>query len=349
MTTIRFNDNRGDFAYPFLPADLGWHIVSRPLGGEAALEEIASAPTPTLRWVKDDKALDLVIPDPADSAAPPLSSGPFLEQAGLRLSLANGGYVLSKRLSRIMRPFRYWGFFAADAVTIEYNHDLDPRLWDGSGQVSRGFIQRLADRLYPERADQPRAERRRRRELLTSNRFEVTTLHSGGQDKGHVYVIEDLAVDFMFPAGSAKQELQLHDGRVFVGLHPVHSEDQMCLDAQSLINLHPLFQPEQLLAWLGLESELFLASIRDGRLQTLLDRLHSADSPDELEALADWHLGDYLASGGCLMWFAGMVKAAARQHLNRLGGRASKLRVPIPAGRYYLFPAAIGERDVPPG
>jgi hypothetical protein len=349
MTTIRFDDNRGDFAYPFLPADLGWRILSRPLSGEEALEEIASAPIPTLRWVKDDKALDLIIPDPADSAAPPLSSGAFLEQAGLRLSLEKGGYVLAKRLSRIMRPYRYWGFFSADDLTLDYNHDLDPRLWDGSGQVSRGFIQRLADRLYPERPDQPRAERRRRRELLTSNRFEVTTLHSGGQDKGHVYVVDDLAVDFMFPAGSAKEELQLHDGRVFVGLHPVHSADQMCLDAQSLINLHPFFQPEQLLAWLGLESELFLASIRDGRLQTLLDRLYSADSPDELEALADWHLGDYIASGGRLMWFAGMVKAAARQHLNRLGGRASKLRAPLPGGRYYLFPAAIGGRNVPPG
>jgi hypothetical protein len=35
----------------------------------------------------------------------------FLAQSGLRLSLHKGGYVLSKRLSRIMRPFRYWGFF----------------------------------------------------------------------------------------------------------------------------------------------------------------------------------------------------------------------------------------------
>jgi hypothetical protein len=45
----------------------------------------------------------------------------------------------------------------------------------------------------------------------------------------------------------------------------------------------------------------------------LLDRLYTADSPDE-QPLADWHLGDYLASSGRLMWFAGMVKAAARQH-----------------------------------
>ena len=66
-------------------------------------------------------------------------------------------------------------------------------------------------------------------------------------------VVDDLAVDFMFPVGSAKQELALMDGRIFIGLHPIHSEDQMCLDIQSLINLHPFFQPEHLLAWAGME------------------------------------------------------------------------------------------------
>ncbi|MCA9986609.1 MAG: hypothetical protein KDE59_20010, partial [Anaerolineales bacterium] len=54
-------------------------------------------------------------------------------------------------------------------------------------------------------------------------------------------------------------------------------------------------------------------------------------------------------SGGSLMWFAGMVKAVARQHLKRLGSRASKMRFPIPGGRYYIFPAAVGGRAVPAG
>jgi hypothetical protein len=60
-------------------------------------------------------------------------------------------------------------------------------------------------------------------------------------------------------------------------------------------------------------------------------------------------VGEYIASGGSLMWFAGMVKAVARQHLNRLGSRASKLRCPAPGGRYYIFPAAVGNRHVPAG
>lgn len=333
MTILRFDDNRGGLTYPFLPEALQWQIVSRPFGDEEALAKVFQADPPALRWVKDDKVLDLHVPS--------MDTQTFLERTGLQLSMHKGGYVLSKRLSRVMRPYRYWGFFTEDEVIIDYNELLDGNLWDGCGQVSRGFIQCLADSLD--------LDERHRRELLHCNCFEVTTLHAGGQDKGHVYVTDDLAVDFMFPAGSAKQELALVDGRIFIGLNPIHSEDQMCLDVQSIINLHPFFQPEHLLAWAGIESELFLSGIRNGRLESILNRLYDAESVSDLDSLADWHVGEYIASGGSLMWFAGMVKAVAKQHLNRLGSRASKLRCPAPGARYYLFPAAVGGRDVPEG
>ncbi|MCB0009624.1 MAG: hypothetical protein KDE04_24325, partial [Anaerolineales bacterium] len=324
-STIRFDDNLGGLAYPFLPDQWQWQIVSHPLGDAAdGLDAAfpADPPTPAgsppaLRWVKDDKVLDLFIPG--------VDTAEFLARTGLQLSMRKGAFVLSKRLSRVMRPYRYWGFFPAGEVTIDYNEQLDPKLWDGCGQVSRGFVQRLADRLDPSTGSGQVLDARHRRELLNANRFEVTTLHAAGQDKGHVLVVDDLAVDFMFPAGSAKTELALTDGRVFVGLQPIHSEDQMCLDIQSLINLHPFFQPEQLLAWAQMESELFLTGIRDGRLAKILNRLYDAESVADLDGLADWHVGEYIASGGSLMWFAGMVKAVARQHLNRLGSRASKL------------------------
>ena len=333
MTTLRFDDNRGGLTYPFLPETLQWQIVSRPFSNEAELNKIFQASAPTLRWVKDDKVLDLLVPD--------MDTDTFLARAGLRLSMHKGGYVLSKRLSRVMRPFRYGRFFDEAEVTLDYNELLDGKVWDGSGQVSRGFIQRLADSLD--------LDERHRRELLHTNRFEVTTLHARGQDKGHVLVVDDLAVDFMFPAGSVKQELALTDGRIFIGLQPIHSEDQMCLDIQSLINLYPFFQPEHLLAWAGMESALFLEGIRNGRLASILNRLYDADSVSDLDSLSDWYVGEYIASGGSLMWFAGMVKAVARQHLKRLGSRASKLRCPAPGGRYYLFPAAVGNRQVPEG
>lgn len=341
MTVLRYDDNRGGLAYPFLPGELEWQIISRPFGDEEALSRIFHSPAPTLRWVKDNKVLDLVVPG--------MDTAEFLHRSGLRLSMRKGGYVLSKRLSRVMRPYRYFGFFNANEVTIDYNPALDGRLWDGSGQVSRGFIQRLADSLDPSTGSGQALDERHRRELLNTNRFEVTTLHAGGQDKGHVLVVDDLAVDFMFPAGSAKQELSLDNGRVFIGLNPIHSEDQMCLDVQSLINLHPFFQPEHLLAWAEMESALFLNGIRDGRLETILNRLYDAESVADIDSLAAWHVGEYIASGGSLMWFSGMVKAVARQHLNRLGSRAGKFRTPIPGGRYYIFPAAVGGRNVPEG
>lgn len=338
MTVLRFDDNRGGLAYPFLPNELEWQIISRTFGDEEALAKIFQADPPTLRWVKDDKVLDLHVPG--------MDTQAFLKCTGLRLSMHKGGYVLSKRLSRVMRPYRYWGFFNDAEITIDYNECLDAQLWDGSGQVSRGFVQRQADSLD--------LNERHRRELLHSNRFEVTTLHAGGQDKGHVLVVDDLqadgtSADFMFPAGSAKQELALVDGRIFIGLNPIHSEDQMCLDIQSIINLYPFFQPEHLLAWAQMESELFLSGIRNGRLASILNRLYDAESVSDLDSLADWHVGEYIASGGNLMWFAGMVKAVAKQHLNRLGSRLSKLRCPAPGGRYYLFPAAVGDRNVPEG
>ncbi|MCP4423827.1 MAG: hypothetical protein GY803_04980, partial [Chloroflexi bacterium] len=300
---ISFNDNRGGLAYPFLPPEWQWHITARPLSGsggnqENALDHIYKAERPTLRWVKDDKVLDLVVPG-MDTAA-------FLKQTGLQLSMRKGGYVLSKRLSRIMRPYRYWNFFGADEVVIDYNEQLDPKLWDGSGLVSRGFVQRLAESLE--------LDSRYRRELLGSNRFEVTTLHAAGQDKAHVLVVDDLAVDgtsadFMFPAHSVKQELALGNpsaepalsspkcsgqaSRIFIGLNPVHGDNQMRLDVQSLVNLHPFFQPEHLLAWAGMESELFLNSIRTGKLDALLNRLYDARSASDLDSLANWHVGEY--------------------------------------------------------
>lgn len=337
LNVLRFDDNRGGLAYPFLPDEWQWQIASRPFGDEDALAGIFQAETPALRWVKDDKMLDLYVPG--------MDTQAFLERTGLQLSMHKGGYVLSKRLSRVMRPYRYWGLFQADQVTIHYDETLDGRLWDGCGLVSPRFIQKLAAN--------PQLNERQRQELLRCGRFEVTTLHEGGQDKGHVLVSRraaEMGCDFIFPAGSAKTELRLGETAfghsVFIGLNPVHSEDQMCLDVQSLINLYPFFKPEQLLHWAQLESELFLSGIKSGQLAAVIGRLYDES---DLENLADWHVGEYLASGGSLMWFAGMVKAVAKQHLNRLGSRASKLRCPAPAGRYYIFPAVVGGRDVPEG
>jgi hypothetical protein len=338
QTEIRYDEDLGGMAYPFLPPELKWEIVSRSLGNAGQMHAIYDAPLPTLRWVKDDKVLDLHVPG-MDTGQ--LTAEAFLARSGLILSMERGGYTLSKRLSRVMRPFRYWSFFDADKVAVEHSPELDGRLWDGCGLVSRTFVERLGGRLE--------LDERHRRELLQTRRFEVTCLHEGGQDKGHVMVADDLAVDFLFPAGSSKRELALADSRVFIGLVPVHHSDEMCLDVQSLINLYPFFKPEQLLVWMELESALFLEGIAGGRLAEVMGRLYGIESEEELADLSDWHVGEYLASGGHPMWFAGIAKSLARQHLNRLGRRERRLRCPVPGARYYVFPSAVGGREVPAG
>lgn len=328
-TIIRHDAPRGGMAYPFLDG-LIWTIESSPLD----LEDVEKADS-TLRWVKDDKVVDLYVEG--------MDTEMFLTRTGLQLSLESGSYVLSKRMSRVFRPYHFWQFFNPDEITIAFSSELNPALWDGCGLVSSQLVARLCKNIGPD-GDRVILER----ELERTRRFEVTILHEGGQEKGHVLVVDDLAVDFVFPAGATKTQLSLHD-RIFVGLHPVHSSDEMRLDVQSLINLHPFFSVEQLQIWLEDESRMFLEGIRHGHLDTLFGRLNRFQSYEQLTRFREWFLGEYLVSGGSLMWFAGTIKAMARQHLQRLGSSERKLRLPIPGGRYYIFPADVGGRDVPLG
>ena len=47
MTVLRFDDSRGGLAYPFLPNDLQWQIVSPTFGDEESLSKIFQADPPT--------------------------------------------------------------------------------------------------------------------------------------------------------------------------------------------------------------------------------------------------------------------------------------------------------------
>ncbi len=339
----------GDMAYPFLPAAWKWHIRSRPMTCQDHIETLRQDDAhalPTLRWVKDGQVMDLFVPG--------MDARGFWSATGLRAALDKGGYVFSKRLGRLLRPFRYWAFFDVCDIDIDHNPCLEARLWDGCGLMSRAVVERMAEQLD--------LSPRHRRELLNSRRFEVTIMHPDGQEKGDVLVVDDLLHDFEFPAGSTKTEITLEDGRVFVGLTPRHAHEDMRLDIQSLINLTPFFKREHLLAWMRMDGWLFLKAAQDAHaLERVLKRLYKIEDTADLEKLANWHVGEYLASGGHIMWFAGMVKAIGRSHIKRLTSNLArfdretgevlkyKLRFPVPGGRMYIFPAAVGRRDVPRG
>ncbi len=335
IEVISASDVHVGMEYPYLPTEWEWEIHNVPFG-----ELPKAEPNPTVRLVKDSKVIDIHVPD--------MGTTEFLTHWGLNPSMARGGYILCKRFSRLIHPYRYWAHFSPDEVKIVHRDDWDGDLWDGCGRMSKQFIR---DHLLPRLADLPEDKRKKlERELRHTGRFEITVMHEGGQEKGDCIVFDELpdGADFMFPAGSAKSEFG-QVGKVFVGLAAArHPKDGMRFDPQSLINLHPFVTPEGLLEWAEWESELFLEALGEGKVGQIYSRL-AADS-ESLERLSGWHVAEYIASGGDPRWFAGITRELGKQHLNRIKHKtAGKLRFPAPGGRYYIMPAVVGEKDVPRG
>ena len=338
MTIINRNSELGGMEYPFLTQFDDWFIQSSPL--DAAGDPSKS--TITLRWVKDNKVNDLYIPN--------MNASDFLEATGLRLNnQRKGPFVLSKRISRMMRPYRFWEFANPNIIRITHSTEISNKEWDGCALISRQYLIGLHMRYRTNHPHLPEHELKAHlSELRRCKRWEITILHEGGQEKAHAIVVDDLVADFLLPEGSTKEEISLH-GKVFIGLQPVHGRSDMRLDIQSLINLYPFFESAKLVAWLAQEADLFLNRIQSGQLDVLLSRIENIQSEEQLFELRNWYIGEYIASGGKLMWFPAAVKAMGRQFARRLNHGQDNFRFPIPGGRYYIFPSSVGDRDVPTG
>lgn len=319
--------------YPFL-AQTGraWHVLTRPVDEPAAYHPAHTfgLATPTLRWVSANSVTDVYVDG--------INTEQFLQATGLELHLDKGAYVLSKRLSRIMRPYLVSGHFEAADVQVAYLNldEKEARVWDGAGLISRQMLHKISrpDGLNP--AQQARLLR----ELESIRRVEFTLVTANGQDKGHAIVVDDLEVDFLLPQDT-KGEARLTNGQTFVGINFVHGRDHMRLDIQSLINLYPFFNETQLLGWLRDEGELFVQSIESGTVAEMMGRL---DNHTTLADITGWHVREYLVSGGHPTWFGSHVKSLMNQHLERLNDSTlEKLRLPIPGGRYYVMPAGVGQ------
>ena len=336
-----FDDQRGGAVYPFLEKTArAWRLLTRSVEAATDYQDAHTfgLSSPTLRWVNGESVNDLFVDG--------LNTASFLASAGLELDMHKGGFVLSKRLSRIMRPYRLQASFSADdapAIAYMQQSESEAKVWDGAGIISRRMVQRmvLADDLSPRRREQLVAE------LAHAERVEFTLMSAKGQDKGHCMVADDLRdergnpVDFLLPEDT-KREVRLTDGSTFVGLNIVHGHDQMRLDIQSLINLHPFFDNEQLLSYLRDEGELFVESIQTGEVAAIMGKIDRFTTDEEL---LRWPLKEYLARGGHPLWFRAHVKGLLNQHLKRLNHQQlEKLRLPIPGGRHYVMPAAVGRR-----
>ena len=345
----------GGARYDFLE-ELGreWSIVTRELDG--LYETIHphhsfSMDTPTLRWVKDDTVVDVYIDG--------MSKLDYFEATGLRFhNEAKGPYVLSKRISRVMRPHFISGEFAPDEVRVKYMDEADfaqfshvsaegPKVWDGAGVVSRRMLEKM---VIPE-GTSPAKAARLQWELAHSERVEFTIMTERGQDKGHAMVADDLDVDFLLPHDT-KREITLENGKTWVGIDFVRGKHHMRLDIQSMINLQPFFSEERFAQWLHDEGELFAQAVESGEVAEAMARV---DRFETLDDVPRWATREYFASGGHPLHFQRHVKALMDRHLERLNhSTLRKLRLPIPGGRYYVMPQAVGtaagyQLDVPRG
>src|SRR5690606_23974846 len=93
-----------------------------------------------------------------------LTTEQFLEATGLELSLHKGGFVLSTRLSRVMRPHFVSGFFQPEEVQVGYLEQTpeEAKVWDGAGLISRQMLKRmlLSDDLTPAKRERLETELR---------------------------------------------------------------------------------------------------------------------------------------------------------------------------------------------
>lgn len=344
ITITNLETPLGGATYPFLEqTGRAWAVVSHDLDNPTSYPRTGTfgMSTPTLRYAKDGKIEDVFVDG--------LNTEQFLAKTGLQLSMDKGGFVLSKRLSRIMRPHFATGAFASDAVNIRYmqQDDTQKKVWDGAGLISRAMLERL---VIPE-GTPPAKRAELLREIAHCKRVEFTVMTDRGQDKGHAIVSDDLDAEFVLPMDT-KKEVKLVNGQTWIGVNFVHAHDEMRIDIQSLINLHPFFSEEQYAQWLKDEGNLFTHAVESGKVDAAMQRIDPYATMADVEA---WHLREYFASGGHAMWSASVTRNLMNQHLKRLNETIlEKMRLPIPGGRYYVMPVGVGhaagfDHDIPRG
>jgi hypothetical protein len=333
LTIITPSTPMGGAIYPFLNSTgRAWSIVSYLLDRPPSYPypQTFGLGEPTLRYVKDGKIEDVFVDG--------MTTADFMAKTGLALNMDKGGFVLSKRLSRIMRPYFVSGTFLSSSINVKYMEldDIQKKIWDGAGLISRSMVERLM--IPPDVSPAKRAALME--EIKTCRRVEFTLMTERGQDKGHALVCDNLEQDFVLPKDT-KKEVRLTDGSAWVGVNFVHAHDEMRMDIQSLINLYPFLDEEKYAGWLADEGKLFVQAVESGRVDKAMSRIDSYTTLADLEA---WHMREYFASGGQALWSASITRNLMNQHLKRLNETTlEKMRLPIPGGCYYVLPIGVGQ------
>ncbi len=257
--------------YPFLRHLTDWAITTEVASGDSDSlryrPEWANAAhsneTPKLVWVNGNDIKHLTTTQP----------GSLEDLLGIKISMKKGGFVASKRISRLMRPYFTSMFVKQSSLNITYlpQDSRRDKLWDGAGVVSRKLLKRLAAHVRKQPISQ-HLQRKLIHELTHGNRFEYTILTDKGQDKGHAIVSETMTEDFRL-IEDTKGEVKATDGLAFIGIQPVHHQDQLRLDVQSLINQKDFWTVPQLLTRLQEHSTVFTTSLQNGDVDTAMQQL----------------------------------------------------------------------------
>ncbi|MEO8391538.1 MAG: hypothetical protein ABI700_00965 [Chloroflexota bacterium] len=336
QTTITQATPLGGMQYPYLARTRkNWTILSTPAN------ETTQKPDGQLtRWINGADVYDLYL----DGV--PWTDTAIANALGLKLNLEKRGFRASKRWARLIRPYHIHLFLPETDLQITYlpKDAKRDKLWDGAGIVSRKFLTKMSDHLDTLPLS-PRLRRRLQHQLAETKRVEFTIQTSKGQDKGHAIVSETLDADFML-IEDTKTEVTTTDGMAFIGINPIHAHDHMRLDIQSLINLRGqvtdlFWTNDQLLTWLHQTGITFGQALESGDVAKPLAML---DGDLTLDDITRWYLHEYFASNGQTMHFKGIIKTLMNQHLKQIrSANLDNLRLPIPGGRYYVMPAAVGQ------
>jgi hypothetical protein len=128
-TVLSSETVRAGEAYPFFEASgRRWTLVSVPLDGQVWVHPShrLGMEEPTLVWFNDNDLKALYVDG--------MNTREFCGAVGLDFSLHKGAAVLSKRMSRVLRSYRHWGWFDSGAVQVGYLEQTRTRQRCGTGR-----------------------------------------------------------------------------------------------------------------------------------------------------------------------------------------------------------------------
>lgn len=308
---------------------------------------------PTLRYLKDGRIQDLYVDG--------MTTEQFLEATGLELSIKKGGFVLAKRLSRVLRPTYIAKFFPANEVKVgrigedvslndlaafgikgdtpeEQSAHLE-RLWDGGGVVSRDFLMSMP---IPEGLNEDK-QARLLYERAHCRRVEFTILTDKGEEKGHA-IVSDIPLpgdNHFIVRPDIKTEVKLHNGQTFVSFVPIHAHTSGRLDIQTAVNLIRFFDESEIKDSITRNYDHFLYALDNGDIAKAMSHFDSGETIEDLKG--GWYIREYLARGGDPRAFGSTVKTLLGQLIDKAEYQQDeKFKLPLEGyGRYYMMPESI--------